>query len=58
LVATADDTLATTCEVGGIGMFHGPKAFFLSANGGRTWQRRSEALIPGGPDLQVFPRLT
>ncbi len=57
LVATADDTLATTCEVGGIGMFHGPKAFFLSANGGRTWQRRSEALIPGGPDPSGIPTL-
>jgi len=38
-------------------MFHGPKAFFLSVNGGRTWQRRSEALIPGGPDPSGIPTL-
>jgi hypothetical protein len=36
-------------------MRHEPKAFFLSVNGGRTWQRRSAALNPGGPDPSGIP---
>jgi len=55
LVGTSEDTLATTCGLGDVGMGHEPKAFFLSVNGGRTWQRRSAALNPGGPDPSGIP---
>ena len=57
LVATAGDTLATTCGLEDVGMMHEPKAFFLSVSGGRTWQRRSAALIPGSPDASGIPTL-
>ena len=55
LVGTSEDTLATICSLGDVGMRHEPKAFFLSVNGGRTWQRRSAALNPGGPDPSGIP---
>jgi hypothetical protein len=56
LVGTSGDTLATTCGLAG-GSMHEPKAFFLSVNGGRTWQRRSAARNPGGPDPSGIPTL-
>jgi len=57
LVGTSEDTLATTCGLGDLGMGHEPKAFFLSVNGGRTWQRHSAALTPGGPNPSGIPTL-